>query len=154
MGLDIIRKWRHVAAALSVMCLSAACGGGDNGGGTGPGGGGGDLAGDYQLVGANNETLRVAVTSNVCPPALFTNGSMTLNDDGTFEMSVSYMNAQNAPDGFQDHGRFQRHGTQVEFTSEAWGDQFEAEFNGAVLITQYDFCAANDGAELELDFAF
>ena len=151
MGLDIIRKWRHVAAALSVMCLSAACGG--DGGGTGPGGGS-DLAGDYQLIGANNETLPAVVTSNVCPPALFTGGILTLNDNGTFEMSVNYTNAQNAPDGFQDHGRYRQRGNQLTFTSDAWGDEFTAEFNGAVMITQYDFCAANDGTELELDFAF
>ncbi len=37
MGLDIIGKWRRIAAAWSVLCLVAACGGGS--GGTGPGGG-------------------------------------------------------------------------------------------------------------------
>jgi hypothetical protein len=39
MGLDIIGKWRRTAAAWSVLCRLAACGGGS--GGTGPGGGGG-----------------------------------------------------------------------------------------------------------------
>ncbi|MGH7514929.1 MAG: hypothetical protein ACREOQ_18645, partial [Gemmatimonadales bacterium] len=117
------------------------------------GGGGGGLDGDYQLVGANNETLPTTVTSNICAPARFTSGSLTLNANGTFEMEVSYTNDQGAPDGFQDHGRYQANGADVQFTSEAWGDQFQAEFNGAVMITQYDFCADNQGAELELDFA-
>jgi hypothetical protein len=155
MGLDIIGKWRRIAAAWSVLCLVAACGGGS--GGTGPGGGGGGggggLEGDYQLIGANNVTVPTTVASNICGPALFTNGSLTLYADGTFEMAVSYTNDQGAPDGFQDHGRYQRNGAAVRFTSEAWGDEFQAEFNGAVMITHYDFCSDNQGAELELDFA-
>lgn len=160
MGLDIIGKWRRIAAAWFVMCLVAACGGGGGSGGTGPGGnggggggGGGGLDGDYQLIGANNETLPTTVTSNVCAPALFTNGSLTLNANGTFDMAVSYTNDHGAPDGFQDHGRYRQNGADVQFTSEAWGDQFQAEFNGAVMITHYDFCSDNQGAELELDFA-
>ena len=104
------------------------------------------------VVGANAETLPTTVTSNICGPALFTNGSLTLNANGTFEMAVSYTNDHDAPDGFQDHGRYQQNGTEVRFTSEAWGDQFTAEFNGAVMITHYDFCSDNQGAELELDF--
>ena len=153
MGLDIIGKWRRVAAALSVLCLVAACGGGS--GGTGPnggGGGGGEVAGDFQLIGANNQSLPTTVTSNICAPALFTNGSLTLYADGTFELDVSYTNDQGAADGFQDHGRDQQNGAQFLFTSEAWGDQFQADFNGEVMITHSDFCSDNQGAELELDF--
>jgi len=48
--------------------------------------------------------------------------------------------------------RQRQNGAEVQFTSEAWGDQFQAEFNGAVMITHYDFCSDNQGAELELDF--
>jgi hypothetical protein len=151
MGLDFIGKWRRIAAA-SVLCLVAACGG-DGGHGRGGGGGGGGLDGDYQLIGANNQTLPTTVNSNVCGPALFTNGSLTLYPDGTFEMDVSYTNDNGAADSFQDYGRYQRNGAQVRFSSEAWGDEFQAQFNGAVMITQYDFCSDNQGAELELDFA-
>jgi hypothetical protein len=147
MGLDIIGKWRRVAAAWCVVCLVAACGGGS--GGTG----GGEVEGDFQLIGANNQAVPTTVTSNICGPARFTNGSLTLYTDGTFEMDVSYTNDQGATDGFQDHGRYQANGTEFLFTSEAWGDQFQAEFNGAVMITHYDFCSDNQGAELELDFA-
>jgi hypothetical protein len=159
MGLDIIGKWRRVAAAWSVVCLVAACGGGsggtgpNGGGGGGNGGGGGEVAGDFQLIGANNQTVPTTVTSNVCAPARFTDGSLTLYTNGKFEMDVTYTNDQGATDGFQDHGRYQQNGNQFVFTSEAWGDQFQAEFNGAVMITHYDFCADNQGAELELDFA-
>jgi hypothetical protein len=159
MGLDIFGKRRHVAAALSILCLLAACGGGSdgtgpNGGGGGGGGGGGaEVAGDFQLIGANNQALPTTVTSNICAPARFTNGSLTLYDDGTFDMDVSYVNDQGAADSFQDQGRYQENGTQFLFTSDAWGDQFQAEFNGAVMITHYDFCADSQGAELELDFA-
>jgi hypothetical protein len=156
MGLDIIGKGRRVAAALSGLCLAAACGGGS--GGTGPGGvggGGGDeeVAGDFMLIGANNQAVPTTVTSNICGPARFTNGSPTLYTNGTFEMGVSYTNDQGAADGFQDHGRYQENGTQFLFSSEAWGDEFQADFNGAVMITHYDFCSDNQGAELELDFA-
>ena len=155
MGLDIIGKWRRIAAAGFVMCFVAACGGGGSGG-TGPGGGGGDggdVEADFQLIGANNQSVPTTVTSNVCAPALFTDGSLTLYANGTFEMDVSYTNDHGAPDGFQDHGRYQQNGANFVFTSEAWGDQFQAEFNGAVMITHYDFCSDNQGAELELDFA-
>jgi hypothetical protein len=155
MGLHIIGKWRRIAAAWSVLCLVAACGG--DSGGTGPGGGGGGggggLAGDYQLIGANNVTLPATVNSNVCGPALFTQGSLTLHANGTFEMAVKYTNDQGVQDGFQDYGQYHQNGAQVRFTSEAWDDEFQAEFNGAVMITQYDFCSDNQGAELELDFA-
>jgi len=154
MGLDIIGKWRRSAAAWCVVCLVAACGGGGTGpNGGGGGGSGGGLDGDYQLIGANNQAVPTTVTSNTCGPARFTGGWLTLNADGTFEMDVSYTNDQGAPDGFQDHGRYHQNGAHVQFTSEAWGDEFEAEFNGAVMITQYDFCSDNQGAELELDFA-
>jgi hypothetical protein len=152
MGLDIIGKWRRLASACCVAGLVAACGGGGTGPAGGAGGGGG-LDGDYQLIGANNQTVPTTVTWNLCAPALFTGGSLTLNANGTFEMSVSYTNDQGAADGFEDYGRYQQNGAQVRFTSEAWGDEFEAEFNGAVMITHYDFCYQNDGAELELDFA-
>ena len=154
MGLDIIGKGRRIAAAWSILCLVAACGGGS--GATGPGGGaggGGEVEGDFQLIGANNQTWPTTVTSNICGPARFTNGSLTLYTNGTFEMDVSYTNDQGAGDSFQDHGRYQQNGTQFVFTSEAWGDQFQADFNGAVMITHYDFCSDNQGAELELDFA-
>jgi hypothetical protein len=156
MGLDIIGKWRRVAAAGVIVCLVAACGG--DSGGTGPGGGGGgggdkEVAGDFMLIGANNQAVPTTVTSTICGPARFTNGDLTLYTNGTFEMDVRYTNDQGAADGFQDHGRYQENGTQFVFTSEAWGDQFDAEFNGAVMITHYDFCSDNQGAELELDFA-
>ena len=154
MGLDIIGKWRRITAAWSVLCLVAACGGGAAGpvlaGRWGRWRGG--LEGDYQLVGANDETLPTTVTSNICAPVMFTGGSLTLNANGTFEMAVSYTNDHGAPDGFQDHGRYHQNGAEVQFTSEAWGDQFQAEFNGSVMITHYDFCSDNQGAELELDF--
>jgi hypothetical protein len=149
MGLEIARKWRPVAAWWSVMCLMAACGGGD--GGTGPGGG--EITGDYRLMGVNDAALPAPFTSNICPPAQFINGSMTLSANGTFQMAVSYVNEQNAPDGFQDHGRFQQHDDQLVFVSEAWGDQFEGELDGRVVVAHYDFCNDNQGADLDLAFA-
>jgi hypothetical protein len=80
--------------------------------------------GDYQLIGANNETLPTTVTSNnICAPALFTGGSLTLHPNGTSEMDVREINDQGAPDGFQDHGQYQQNGAHVLFTSDAWGTE-------------------------------
>ena len=154
MRLGVFRNWRPVAA-WSMVCLMAACGGGHDGG-TGPGGGGGggnDLAGDYSLISANDGALPATYTSNICDPALFTGGSLTLHSNGSFEMSVSYTNDDGGNDGFQDHGSYRRNGDQLQFESEAWGDEFEGELDGGLVWTYYDFCNDNQGADLDLAFA-
>ena len=150
MRIDVFRKWRPIAAAWSVMCLMAACGGGGDGG-TGPGGG--DLAGDYRLISANDGALPATFTAQNCDPAQFTGGSLTLNTDGTFEMDVSYIDDEGNATGFPDHGHYQRHGDQLMFSSEEWGDQFEGEVDGGLVWTYYDFCEHAPGPDLDLAFA-
>lgn len=150
MRLDLFRRWRPVAAWWSVVCLMAACGGGSDAG-TGPGGG--DLTGDYQLISANDAALPALYTAQNCDPARFTGGSLTLHNNGTFEMDVSYVNAANGADGFQDHGSYRRQGDQLLFSSDAWGDQFEGELDGGLVWTYYDFCGGAPGADLDLAFA-
>jgi hypothetical protein len=80
-------------------------------------------------------------------------GGLRLSPNGTFQISVTYVNDQNAPDGFQDHGRYTQHGDELRFESEAWGDTFEGEADGGLVWTYYDFCNDNQGADLDLAFA-
>jgi len=46
--------------------------------------------------------LPTTVTSNICAPARFTGGWLTLNADGTFEMDVSY--TRRTADGWKSGG--------------------------------------------------
>ncbi len=145
--LELIRTWRRYPV-VAALVLAVACGGGD--GGTGPGGGGA-LAGTYELVGINEDGLPEEEQVENCMPAVFTNGSMTLDEDGNFQLSVDYENME-GPDGFQDHGGFQRDGgTDLSFDSEAWGDHFEGEVEGDLVVLYYDFCT-NGGADIDLVF--
>jgi hypothetical protein len=128
-----------------LVALAAACGGGD--GATGPGGGG--LAGNYALVGANDEAVPTVVTSEVCSPAQILSGEMSMSPDGRWEMRFDWRDE----DGQQwtgDHGRFQQAGDQLEFVSEAWGDRFEGEVDGGLVWFYYDFCNDNQGEDLDL----
>jgi len=44
-------------------------------------------------------------------------------------------------------------GNQLQFTSEAWGDQFEGQVGGGLLQLTWDFCSDNQGPELQLTFS-
>lgn len=141
---ELQRMWRTLPVA--GLLLAGACGGGD--GGTGPGGNG--LSGTYELVGINEDGVPEEEQVENCLPALFTSGSMALDGDGNFELSILYEN-QDGQDGFQDHGRFQRDGDDLSFDSEAWGDRFDGEVEGDLVVLYYDFCA---NGVADIDFVF
>ena len=151
MWLGIARKWRPVLAWWSLIGLVAACGGGSDGG-TGPGGGG-SLAGDYLLVGANDEAVPAVVTSDACAQVEILNGGITLNADGRWQMQFNWQDANGETKFTGDHGRFQRQGDEVLFSSEAWGDQFEGEMDEGLLWIAYDFCSIDAAGDLELAFS-
>jgi hypothetical protein len=145
--LQRIRRALPVAAGLFLV---AACGGNDNGGGLGPGNGGG-LAGNYELVGINEDAIPEEEQMEDCAPTLFTGGSMTMDGDGNFELSVEYQQFE-GPDGWQDHGTFERHEDGgLSFDSEAWGDHFEGEVDGDLVVLYYDFCT-NGVHDIDLVF--
>jgi hypothetical protein len=144
---ELKRMWRTLPVSAGLV-LAVACGG-DNDGGTGPGGG--SLSGSYQLVGVDEDGLPEVIQVENCGPARFTSGSMTLDEDGNFELSIVY-DDEEGPDGFQDHGRFQRQGdTDLSFSSVAWGDQFAGEVDGDLVVLYYDFCA---NGVYDIDFVF
>ena len=146
--LELQRMWRTLPVAAG-MLLAAACGGGDGNGGNGPGGDA--LAGTYQLVGINEDGLPEEEQMENCGPARFTSGSMVLGEEGNFEFSIAY-DDENGQDGFQDHGEFQRHGdTDLSFDSEAWGDHFEGEIEGDLVVLYHDFCT---NGQADIDFVF
>jgi hypothetical protein len=149
--LEIGRKWRPVMAWWSLVGVAAACGGGSDGG-TGPGGGGGHLAGDYQLVGANDEAVPTMVASNGCSPVQIVNGGMTLSADGTWQMQFNWKDGNGEPKFTGDHGDYRAEGDAMVFESEAWGDQFEGEVDGDLVWLYYDFCEDTPGEDLDLAF--
>jgi hypothetical protein len=142
--IQLPRIWRtlQVAAAL----LAGACGGDA---GSGPGGGGRDAT--YDLVGVNGGGLPEVVQVENCRVNRFTSGLLELNEDGTFELDVVYDNDE-GQDGFQDHGQFHDRGDgDLSFLSEAWGDRFEGEIDGDLVVLYYDFCT-NGVADTEFAF--
>ncbi len=141
-----------MAAWMSLACLTAACGGGKDGP-TGPGGGGGDFAGDYLLVGANDDALPAVVTSNGCSAIQIVNGGLTLSADGQFQMQFNWQDVNGEAQFSGDHGRYRQEGDGLVFTSEAWGDQFEGGVDDGLLSVSWDFCGDTPGAELDLAFS-
>jgi hypothetical protein len=151
--LEIGRKWRPVMGWWSLVCLAAACGGG-NDGGTGPGGGGGgQLAGDYLLVGANDDAVPTMVESNGCSPVQVVNGGMTMSANGNWQMQFNWQDGDGDPKFTGDHGHYRQADDRIEFTSEAWGDQFEGEVDGGLVWLYYDFCEDTPGEDLDLAFS-
>jgi hypothetical protein len=147
---------RLVVAIAAVTCLAAACGGGKDGpagpGGDGNGGGNGAVAGDYLLVGAGGNAVPAIINSPICGQSQIFNGSLTLGADGNYEMRFNWQDDE-GQDYAADHGRYQVQGTRLEFTSEAWDDQFEGQVAGGLVQLTWDFCNDNQGPELELTFA-
>lgn len=149
--LGISRRWRPVAACVSLAFLAAACGGGHDGG-TGPNGGNGQVAGDYLLVGAGGNAVPTVINSPVCGPSEIDNGGLTLSADGTYQMQFNWRD-ENGAQFAGDHGRYHVGGNGLQFTSEAWGDQFEGGTDGGTVWLTWDFCADNQGPELDLAFS-
>ena len=141
---------RLMAACVSLACLAAACGGGKDGGVTGPGGGA--IAGDYLLVGAGGNAVPTVVNSPVCGANEIDNGGLTLGADGSYEMQFNWQD-ENGANYSADHGRYRVQGNQIQFSSEAWGDQFQGRVAGGLVDLTWDFCADNQGPELELTFS-
>jgi hypothetical protein len=134
-----------------MIVLAAACGGGSDGG-TGPGGGG-QLAGDYLLVGANDEAVPTMVGTNDCSPVQIVNGGMTLSANGSWQMQFNWQDGNGEPKYTGDHGTYRVANDRVEFTSEAWGDQFEGELDNGLVWLYYDFCEDTPGEDLDLAFS-
>jgi hypothetical protein len=142
---------RLMAACVSLGCLVAACGGGKDA--TGPGGGGtGALAGDYVLIGAGGNTVPAVVNSDICGANEIDNGGLTLSTDGKYEMRFDWQD-ENGPNYSADHGRYRVQGNRVQFSSDAWGDEFEGQEAGGLLELTWDFCNDNQGPDLRLTFA-
>ena len=111
------RPW---AAWLPLVCLTAAGGGGKRGP-RGRGGGGGDAAGDYLLVGANDDALPAVVTSNGCSAIQVVNGGLTLSADGQFQMQFNWQDVNGEAQFSGDHGRYRQEGDGLVFGNEGSG---------------------------------
>ncbi|MEZ0333934.1 MAG: hypothetical protein ACAI18_07990 [Gemmatimonadales bacterium] len=133
------------ALALCSTLVLTGCGGSD--GGTGPGGGG--IGGQYELVGINEDALPESEVIENCSETVFYSGSLSLDND-SFEMRVE-KDDLDGEDWFGDHGTFERDGNDLHFRSEAWGDEFEGEVEGSLVVLYYDYCA-NGVADVDLVF--
>ncbi len=75
-------------------------------------------------------------------------GSLTLDGD-SFEMRIETDDEDQ--NWLGDHGSFERDGNDLHFWSEAWGDEFEGEVEGSLVVLYYDYCA-NGVADVDLVF--
>ncbi|MGH7514095.1 MAG: hypothetical protein ACREOQ_14365 [Gemmatimonadales bacterium] len=149
--LGMFRRWRPVAACVSLTLLAAACGGGHDGG-TGPNGGNGQVAGDYRLAGAGGNAVPAVINSPVCGASEIDNGGLTLSADGTYQMQFNWRD-ETGPQFAGDHGSYKLTANGLQFTSEAWGDQFQGGVDGGTVWLTWDFCNDNQGPELDLTFS-
>jgi hypothetical protein len=140
---------RLMAAWVSLGCLVAACGGGKDA--TGPGSGNGALAGDYLLVGAGGNAVPAVVNLEVCGANEIDSGGLTLDPSGSYEMRFNWQD-ENGANYSADHGRYRVQGARIEFSSEAWGDEFEGQAAGGLLELTWDFCNDDQGPDLRLTF--
>ena len=81
--------------------------------------------------------------------AVFYSGNLRMDGD-SWEMRVEWEDA-NGESWTGDHGRFERDGNTLYFQSEAWGDGFEGELEGSLVVLYYDFCT-NGEADVDLVF--
>ena len=79
------------------------------------------------------------------------NGGLTLAEDGSYQMQFNWQD-DDGPNYSADHGRYRVQGNRTQFTSEAWGDEFEGQAGGGLLELTWDFCNDDQGPELRLTF--
>jgi hypothetical protein len=137
-------SWLFAAIALCSTLVLTGCGGSD--GGTGPGAG---LGGQYELVGINEDGLPESEVIEDCDETLFHAGTLSMNG-GNWEMRVDWEDG-NGESWTGDHGSFERDGNTLYFQSQAWGDDFEGEVEGSLVVLYYDFCT-NGVADVDLVF--
>jgi hypothetical protein len=132
-------------AALGLVLLSAACGGGDSGG---PSNG---TSGTYQLVGIDEDGLPENEDYN-WGTASFQGGELSISGDGTWEMTIHYDRVEMGDSQvLGDYGDWDVHGGDLHFMSEEYGDEFWGAQNGNRVRLTYDF--DGDG-NYETDFVF
>jgi hypothetical protein len=138
--------WLRIPIVAGLL-VTAACGG-DGDGGTGPGGG--SLAGTYELVGINEDGLPEDEQIEGCTWSTFTGGSIVLNEGGTWQFTIAF-DDETGEHLLQDNGQYRRDGLDLEFASAQFGDEFEGEIEGDLVVLYYDFCA---NGVADIDFVF
>jgi hypothetical protein len=143
------KRWLRTIAAGSLVLLAAGCGGGDTsptgpgGGGNGGGGGGGGndtgIAGEYQLLSIGHIALPADLTFEQCDPVRIAGGRLEIHDNNTWVFALATQDG-NGNDQFEDEGQVQEDGLRLLFESADYGDSFHANFDGAVMKMDYDWC--------------
>ena len=85
-----------------------------------------------------------------CTPTLFDSGSLSLGENGFWQFAVN-VEDENGAWTLRDGGEYQRDGADLMFASAEYGDQFEGEIEGDLVVLYYDFCA---NGEADIDFVF
>jgi hypothetical protein len=143
--------WSWWPAAAFLMATLAACGGKSGNGTTGPDGDVGQIAGDYGLAMVDAVTAPVVIDFDNCGSVQFRAGSVSLAEDGTWEMMIRLYDANGEEQELQDEGRFQRAGNRLAFQSDEYGDRFAGEITGPLVHLYYDWCGEGHA---DVDFAF
>jgi len=134
-----------------MMATIAACGGGGGGGVAAPNTDVGEIAGDYRLAMADDETVPVTILFDHCDDPEFRQGELLLGDDGTWQMLIRLFDEDGEEEDAEDSGRFTRAGDRLAFQSEVYGDQFKGEIKAPLVHLYYDWCGEGHA---DVDFAF
>ena len=102
------------------------------------------------MVGINEDGLPEEEQMEECTSTLFQGGSLALSGNGTWEFAIDVAD-ENGEWTLQDGGRYESDGVDLQFASAAYGDQFEGEIEGDLVVLYYDFCA-NGVADIDLVF--
>ncbi|MDQ3697598.1 MAG: hypothetical protein M3373_06185 [Gemmatimonadota bacterium] len=121
------------SALLAVSMLgAAACGDDDNG--TGPQG----ITGTYALRQVDGENLPADNDQGFITITV-TAGSLVLDDDDTWEMTIAFDIDDDPQVPFEDFGDFDRSGNSITFHSDEFDDQFSGSLSGDEITVDYDF---------------
>ena len=148
MHLFEMKRWRHILAGSALVLAAAGCGGDKSP--TGPGGGGNGLTGTYTLARIGLVSLPAYLTIESCMPTRFTDGSLKINDDGTWAIAVAVQN-DDGDTKLDDDGDYEQEGTALWFDSATFGDSFQGTVEDGVIKMDYDFCS-NGQSDIQLVF--
>ena len=121
-------RYRLAVLSLSLALIAvSACGGDDDPGTT--------VTGQYDLTQVDGQDLPIS-GEELGPEFTFTDGSITLDEDGGWTMSIEI---EETTDVYTDEGSYTAEDGDIEFTSTTFGDDFSGAVDDGILEINYDF---------------
>jgi hypothetical protein len=140
---DYTERFSHRLAVLVlalVLMAVPACGDDDDDPGT-------TVTGQYDLTQLDGQDLPTT-GEELGPGFTFSDGSITLDEDGGWTMSIEIEESAGA---YNDQGTYTAEGSDIEFRSTTFGDDFGGTLVVGELQFNYDF-DGEAGAESQLTF--